>query len=193
MEEIRIGFRRGIPGVPNESGAGHGAERGHREAVLQAQQALCSSMRPQLLNFLYYYTGDREAAEDLTQDTLLRVCGNWRRVNQADDSYRYVFRIAVNLVKSLRRRRRLEAQRKPEQVPDESDFTDGLERARVVRTALRQLKPNERLVILLRFYADLSVGQTSEILGIPEGTVKTITRRSLVKLRTSLKPISIRE
>lgn len=192
MEEIRTKAARCVTvRSPQRFGERKASRSG--EAVLEKQQALCSSMRPQLLNFLYYYTGKWETAEDLTQDTLVRVCSNWRKVTRADDPHRYVFRIAVNLAKSLRRRHRIEQQHQEWFGSNQPDFADGLDQANTVRSAVRALRHNERLVILLRFYADFSVAQTCEVLGIPEGTVKTLTRRSLKKLQTSLGPLDAGE
>jgi RNA polymerase sigma factor (sigma-70 family) len=51
------------------------------------------------------------------------------------------------------------------------------------RRALQQLPMELRTVIVLRFYADCSVADTAAVLGIPEGTVKTRTRRALAVLR----------
>jgi DNA-directed RNA polymerase specialized sigma24 family protein len=55
--------------------------------------------------------------------------------------------------------------------------------AETVRRALRQLPIDLRAVVVLRFYADLSVTDTAAVLRIPEGTVKTKTRRALTGLR----------
>jgi RNA polymerase sigma factor (sigma-70 family) len=55
--------------------------------------------------------------------------------------------------------------------------------AETIRRALQQLPMELRTVIVLRFYADGSVADTAAVLGIPEGTVKTRTRRALAVLR----------
>jgi RNA polymerase sigma-70 factor (ECF subfamily) len=55
--------------------------------------------------------------------------------------------------------------------------------AETIRRALEQLPMELRAVIVLRFYADGSVADTAAVLGIPEGTVKTRTRRALAELR----------
>jgi RNA polymerase sigma factor (sigma-70 family) len=53
------------------------------------------------------------------------------------------------------------------------------------RRALLGLDDAERAVIVLRFFADLSVDETAATLGIPNGTVKTRTRRAVERLRSS--------
>ena len=54
-----------------------------------------------------------------------------------------------------------------------------------IRAALLALGSDERAVVVLRFYGDLSVAQVADVLAIPEGTVKTRTRTGLAALRES--------
>jgi RNA polymerase sigma factor (sigma-70 family) len=54
-----------------------------------------------------------------------------------------------------------------------------------VREAVAALPRRQRAVIVLRFFADLSVREVSELLGCPEGTVKTLSARALAVLRAT--------
>jgi RNA polymerase sigma factor (sigma-70 family) len=58
----------------------------------------------------------------------------------------------------------------------------------VLLQAIRALPEPQRAVIVLRFYLELSVGETSKLLSIPEGTVKSATSRALAKLAHVVTP-----
>ena len=62
-----------------------------------------------------------------------------------------------------------------------------------VRQALADLPRRQRAVLVLRFYADLSTRDVAEVLDMPEGTVKTLTRRALKSLGTNLNPVGLKE
>jgi RNA polymerase sigma factor (sigma-70 family) len=70
-------------------------------------------------------------------------------------------------------------------VPDRSEHADHTDRLAIV-AALARLPPRQRAVVVLRFYEDLSVEQTAEVLSVTVGTVKSQTSHALAKLRVSL-------
>jgi len=55
-----------------------------------------------------------------------------------------------------------------------------------MRSALLKLRPEQRAAIVLRYYQDMSEGETAEILGRPLGTVKSMVSRGIDKLREEL-------
>jgi RNA polymerase sigma-70 factor (sigma-E family) len=142
-----------------------------------------------LLRTAYLLTGDRGHAEDLLQTALLRTARHWSRAREAPEAY--VRRVLVNLsrdrIRSLFRRPR-EAPLPPD--PDNLRAVDaGYERVaerRVVVGALAKLPTRQRQVVVLRFFEDLSVEQTAELLGFSAGTVKSYTSRALARLRELL-------
>lgn len=142
---------------------------------------------PRLIGVLALLVGDRYLAEELAQEALIRVCRDWEKVRGLDHPSAWLHRIAVNLAISSHRRRRAEqrmlgrvSSRDRLAVHDPDTAT-----AETVRLALRQLPIDLRAVVVLRFYADLSVTDTAAVLRLPEGTVKTKTRRALAVLRDS--------
>src|SRR5215813_813374 len=64
----------------------------------------CRVEWPRLVGSLSLYVGTRELAEDLAQETLLRVCRRWRTVRHADSPSAWAHRVAFNLAKSNGRR-----------------------------------------------------------------------------------------
>ena len=142
-----------------------------------------------LLRTAYLLTGDRGHAEDLLQTALLRTARHWSRARAAPEAY--ARRVLVNLsrdrIRSLFRRPR-EAPMPPD--ADSLRAVDAgyeqIAERRVVSRALAGLPTRQRQVIVLRFFEDLSVEQTAELLGFSAGTVKSYTSRALTRLRQLL-------
>ena len=142
-----------------------------------------------LLRTAYLLTGDRGHAEDLLQTALLRVARHWSRARDAPEAY--ARRVLVNL--SRDRIRWLVRRPREVPMPPETDgprATDaGYEQVtqrQVMVRALAALPTRQRQVIVLRFFEDLSIEQTAELLGLSTGTVKSYTSRALARLRELL-------
>lgn len=140
-----------------------------------------------LLRTAVLLVGDRGHAEDLLQTALLRLAARWR---SAHDPEAYVRRVLVNLARDRWRRA---ARRVPEQALEHAtDVSTGRDPADTVvdrdalRRALADLPRRQREVIVLRFFADLSVADTAQALRTSEGTVKAHTSRAVARLRRSL-------
>ena len=144
-----------------------------------------ASALPSLLRFGHVLTGDRHAAEELVQESLVRTCARWRRIRH-DEPHAYVRRVMVNAWTSRWRRLGREvplpegwdaAARSEAPAWDERDRT---------LAALRLLPPRQRAVVVLRYYDDLSEKQVADVLGCSTGTVKSQASRALKTLRTVL-------
>jgi RNA polymerase sigma-70 factor (sigma-E family) len=142
---------------------------------------------PRLLGAARLLLGDPQIAEDLTQETLIRVYRSWSsiRVDAAIDSYAY--RTLVRLVHRRMRgfdRREVPTAVVPEQVAEEVDGgVDGDHRAPWVRACLLELPARQRATLVLRFYADLSVEDTATAMRCSPGTVKSQTAKGLRNLK----------
>lgn len=128
----------------------------------------------------YLMCGDWHAADDVVQDTLVRVYERWRSIRpEAATSYaRRVITTAT--IDRARRpwRREVSSDVLPERVAAAEDETPY-----DVVGALAQLPPRQRAVLVLRFFDDLDVAETARLLGISTGTVKSTTSRGLDGLR----------
>ncbi|MGD9959511.1 SigE family RNA polymerase sigma factor [Nocardioides sp.] len=136
----------------------------------------------------------RQDAEDAVQDTLIRCYSGWSRVVAADDRDAYVYRILVNGI-SRSRRRRWRGELPHGEVPEPAAVEDpaaDVVLSQSVHAALGRLGPDQRQVVVLRYFADLSEAQISRVLGIRPGTVKSRASRALVALGadTSLAALS---
>jgi RNA polymerase sigma-70 factor (sigma-E family) len=145
---------------------------------------------PRLLTFAYRLTGDRQDSEDLLQSALLRVAKNWRSAR--GNPVAYARKVLVNLAKDGWRRRG----RRPAEVPTgEADALGdllhpqsaaGFEERDALLAALRELPLKMRTVLVLRYWEDLSVEETAQLMGCPAGTVKSLAARGLKRLRAVL-------
>ncbi|MGK5443502.1 SigE family RNA polymerase sigma factor [Micromonospora sp. URMC 105] len=146
---------------------------------------------PKLRRAAYLLTGDAHRADDVVQQTLTRLYVKWGRARGADDIGAYVHRMLVNAFRQERRSRwfgvqLFERSPEPESRGGPSGPGDSVVDAVAVRTALAAVPPGQRVVLVLRFYADLSVEQTAEVLGCSTGNVKSQTARGLAALRRHL-------
>lgn len=158
------------------------AER-DREFVAFVEEAGAALRRTAFL-----VSGDRHRAEDVVQDALYKLYLAWPRVQRVGNPVAYARRMVVNAAYDGRRRPwRREVT--IADVPDRAvadDFTTGHADRDEVLDALRALGPRQRACVVLRYYEDLSVEQTAELLGCSEGTVKSQAARGLDTLRRAI-------
>nr|WP_234312281.1 sigma-70 family RNA polymerase sigma factor [Streptomyces griseus] len=147
---------------------------------------------PALLSFLLGLTyGDRQRAEDLAQETLVRA---WLHPEAFDDSYDsirpWLFTVARRLAIDARRSRLARPAEIGDGVlavtPDPSDATASAEAALDVRAAVRALSPEHRAVLVRLYFHGLTVNEAAVDLGIPAGTVKSRSHYALRQLGRAL-------
>jgi RNA polymerase sigma-70 factor (sigma-E family) len=132
----------------------------------------------------FLLTGDPAQAEELAQDALVRTWRRWRLVRKPDNPETYARKVLVNRHRSLLRRALVEARYRDR--PTEGSSDEHREDAIVLWAATRRLPSRQQAVLVLRYYEDLSEAEIARVLGIPVGTVKTLARRGLARLRRSL-------
>jgi RNA polymerase sigma-70 factor (sigma-E family) len=140
---------------------------------------------PRLRRTAFLLCGDWHAAEDLAQATLAKMFVSWRRIRRQDAVYAYASRTLVNTYLADRRRlrsRELLAGWLPE--PPAPAGTPELRM--VILGALATLPPKARVVVVMRYWADMSVEQVADLLGCSAGNVKSQAARGLGKLRAVL-------
>ncbi|MFJ9697655.1 SigE family RNA polymerase sigma factor [Kitasatospora sp. NPDC101183] len=142
---------------------------------------------PKLLRTAWLLTGDPHQAEDLLQTALAKVWPRWDRI-APDRPEAYLRKVLVTCHVSWWRRRwtgELPHGELPEPPPS-ADPYEGVVLGQVVAEAVRTLAPRQRAVVVLRFFEDLSVEETAEVLRCSTGTVKSQTHRALALLRERL-------
>ncbi|MGG5258356.1 sigma-70 family RNA polymerase sigma factor [Phycicoccus avicenniae] len=145
---------------------------------------------PRLLRFARSLTLHDADAEDLLQDTLVRLVVHWRRVERSDDPDRYVRRMMVNRFVSGRRlasARTVTSDALVEASAPVASAGDGAVEARVLADGmLALLDPRSRAVLVLRYLEDQPDEVVADVVGISTGNVRVIAHRALTRLRPLL-------
>lgn len=147
-----------------------------------------------LIRCAYLLTGERTAAEDLAQDTALKIWESWTRVADARDRDAYVARIMVNTLRSQWRRRgpvvtdlseprlALAARRGPVGAAAD-DPMSAVDDADAIWRSMHVLSDRERTVVVLRYWADLDDATIARALRCRRGTVRSLASRGLHRMR----------
>ncbi|SBT45345.1 SigE family RNA polymerase sigma factor [Micromonospora auratinigra] len=137
-----------------------------------------------LLRTAYLLTGDRDAAQDLVHESLVKVMRHWRRL---DEPMAYVRRTMVNERTSRWRRLGLR-ELLTAAVPDRAgpDPTDVVAVRDELLAALDRLPVRMRTVLVLRYWEDLPEAEVAALMGCAPGTVKSQAARGLARLRDVL-------
>jgi len=172
-------------------------QNGDREAYNQ----LVHRYKDKLTNFIYRFTYDIDSAQDLAQDTLLKVYINKDSYKNIAKFSTWIYTIASNLAKTeLRKLKRRQTYSISDLSTDDREFVlrrpddgsfedaeDTNESRRILEDSLIDLDSEFRNIIILRDIQELSYDEISRILKIPLGTVKSRINRGRFKLKDILK------
>ncbi|MEV1315652.1 SigE family RNA polymerase sigma factor [Micromonospora arborensis] len=140
-----------------------------------------------LLRYAVMLTGDPHQAQDLVQETMVRVQLNWRRVARADAPERYVRRMLTNQYVDWRRGswvRRVLLRAEPDPtLPVPTDHAQAAVDRDQIWSWLSRLPRRQRAALVLRYYEDLPDVEIADILGCAVGTVRSSISRALATLR----------
>ena len=169
------------------------------QAARGDRQAFCTLVRvyqDRLFNVCLRIVGDRQTAEDLTQEAFMKAHDSMVRFDGRAAFYTWLYRIAVNLCLSERRSRRTlrllvnedgVGAQQAAAIPSPMERADLREQHSLVLAALADLEEEYRVVVVLRDIDSLDYSEIAEILGVPTGTVKSRLHRGRMALRERLK------
>lgn len=174
------------------------AKDGEREAFAE----LVNIYKGKLFHLAYRMLSNRQEAEDVVQDTFMRMYEHLERYDASHKFSTWIYRIATNLCID-RLRRKKTAYSLDADVSDDGDGLDGYsilqskdsspeqvlilsERQQAVRRAMDALPVKYKTAMALKYYQDLSLQEISDILHIPVSTVKTRIHRGRDYLRRRL-------
>ncbi len=145
-------------------------------------------MWPRLVGGLALHCGDQMVAEELAQETLVRLWQHWDRLDDTGSVDAWVWTVALNLSRS-KRRRWAAARRAQARLGPATDLRQDPDPATVVaiRRAVATLPDRQRMAVALRYFADLPVKDVAVIMGCAEGTVSAHTHQALKSLGDQLR------
>ncbi|HET7206623.1 MAG TPA: sigma-70 family RNA polymerase sigma factor [Terriglobales bacterium] len=159
-----------------------------RQGSRESFERLISRYEKAIFNAAYRILRDYEDAKDVTQNVFLKAFQNLEHFDAKRRFFSWIYRIAlnesINLCKSRRRLEAVEDTRVEENTPEK--LMRRTELGGVVQAALMSLGFEYRVVIVLRHFNDCNYQEMSEILEIPEKTVKSRLFTARALLRNSL-------
>ncbi len=140
--------------------------------------------RPSLVRALTVTLGDRQLAEDATDEAMTRAYQHWQRVGRMDNPGGWVYRVGLNWSVSLLRRKRRADSTASARMVEELPAVDEPS----VLVALRRLSVDHRAVVVCRYLLGWSEAETAKALGIHAGTAKSRAARAVVRLPRRARP-----
>lgn len=144
---------------------------------------------PRLVRYAVMLTGDRDLAQDLVQDVMVKAHRNWSRVAAADQRERYVTAMVTNAFLSWRRRwsvRHIFASDQLVEVAAAEDQVTTLTVRDDLWRRLATLPRQQRAVLVLRYYESMPDAEIAGVLGCSATTVRGYAHRALATLRLEL-------
>ena len=161
------------------------AQSGDRDAL----ETLLAGVRQPLHRYIVRLTGDRSGADDVVQETLVRIYRKLRWLEDPGLFRPWAYRIASREAFRFLARRRTSQQRDADDV--ELERLPATELARPDAGELERLiegaTPASRAVLLLHYQEDLTIDEVAAVLDVPAGTVKSRLAYGLQRLRDTLK------
>jgi RNA polymerase sigma-70 factor (ECF subfamily) len=180
-------------------------DRLNSERVIQEEfDDLYREYRSAVYSFACYLTQNAGEAEDLFQETWLRVVHHLPKKVEKRSAKAWIFTITANLHKDVLRKKRIrrafflqKASRSgPDEegsaflfgssIPRESNGANRVDMKRDIAQAMKRLPEKQRGIFALREIEGLKYSEISEIYGIPVGTVKSLMFRAVRRLRREL-------
>lgn len=154
---------------------------------LEAWGEIVARYKQAVFAVAYSILRHRADAEDAAQDAFIRAYENLRRYDLSRKFSTWLFTVAANVAKNaLRKRRRTKDPPLEEHAVDPAEEVHMDLRLAAVRHAVHELPEDHRTPVFLYYWHGLGVAEIAEILGLPEGTVKTRLYRARAMIRAKL-------
>lgn len=138
-----------------------------------------------VLRMCYVYLRDYQLAEDVAQETFIRVYQHYGEFQNQSSIKTWILRIAINLCKNQMRTHWWKCRSGKEILEiDTDEYYDSFLDRQMVLLEISKLAPKYKEVILLYYYQELSIGEIAHLLNEKESTIKA----RLVRARKQLKP-----
>lgn len=160
------------------------AKKGDKNAYGEIYKVFLS----RIYRFIYYLVYDESLAEDITQETFVRAWKAMPRFSSEKGTLQsYLFTIARNLViDNQRKKKEMPLEGEAQAVESGEDLENSVvrkEEQTVVRKALNILEGQEKQIVILRYFEELSFSEIAGIVKKNEGTLRVAVHRALGKLK----------
>ena len=168
----------------------------------RAYVELVNRYKDKLLNFVFQFLGDIEQAEDVVQDTMLRLYEKKHYYKEIAKFSTWIYTIARNLANTeLRKRKRrkttylsqMSKEERQYEIPAVQDDVDqSLHNEFIndrIQSAINNLPEHFKIVIILRDIQELSYDDISNIVEVPLGTIKSRINRARIQLQAELQDL----
>ncbi len=160
------------------------AQKGNEKAFLK----LFQQYEQDIYRTAFVYVKNKSDALDVVQETAFRSFKAIKNLKEPTYFKTWLIRISISCAIDLLRKQKNVVQMKPEYEKFIFvDVNEDIDLEMTVQDLIERLNADEKSVIILRFYEDLTIKEVSESLDIPLGTAKTVLYRALNKLRKELK------
>ena len=169
------------------------AQRGERSAF----DALVDLHHEPITHFIYRFFSNVDDIQDMVQEVFIKAFRNLKQFDPSIGEFRsWLFKIAYNTsISEIQRRKRRTLNNQHDilievesrRTTDNPDKEQAM--ASLVQTVVQQLPPQERLVLILHFYHDMTQRGIADTLGIPLGTIKTRMRIGMKRARQELQKL----
>lgn len=147
-----------------------------------------------VFNYLFRLVGRREDAEDLTQETFIKLYRSLALIDPENNVKAWIYKIATNTAYDWLRQKHREKELYILDVSLDRNFETNslnptyynIENAYDMEKMLEKIKPTYKTVLLLFYYEDLDYKKIANILSVPINTVKTYLRRAKLALKNEL-------
>ncbi len=163
---------------------------------------LVNRYRDRLINFVYPFFGDFEQAEDVVQETMIKLYEKKHYYREIAKFSTWIYTIARNLANTeLRKKKRRKTTYISRMTKDDrqydipavqADLNQNLQNEFIrdrIHAAIRELPEHFKTVIILRDIQELSYDDISNIVGVPLGTVKSRINRARLQLQAELQDL----
>ena len=128
--------------------------------------------------------GNRQEAEEITQDAFLRIWERWDRVSGLQDPAGFLFRTAMNVFRDRARRAAVAARRTLRLVDRADDLAAVEDRSELV-SAMRSLTPHQRAAVVLTGYLGYTSEEAAGIIGVKASTVRALAMKGRAAARAT--------